>query len=421
MTNHDAREAPGRPWWLLGLTIALLTFFTDDYIIAGILPEVAEGLQVSEAAAGQLVTVFSLTMALATPVAAVVFARTSRRVLFPAALAVFVVANLAMAVTTTYAVAVLLRVVSAVAAASAMPAIFAAAADLSPDKERGRYLAVLSMAATAAMAFAVPLGVWIASQLSWHATFVAMAGLGALSLVLVAMTFRGAPTQPPTPLRVQLKILGQRRISLALVGGAVAIMGALTVVTYVAPYLEQTLGRGDMRPLAFLVFGIAATVGTLIGGWVSDSLGPNRTILLGLGAYIAVLLGFSAAWWMRPIGLVVFIPLVVLWGVFTYWSAPAIQVRLHQLAGPYTSQALALNSSLGAVGVAAGAALGGALLAVVPVGALPLAGAALSAVGLVLLWFAFRGLPAPTPEDIAAAEGASIAEDNPITDEKDGR
>ncbi|MBP2333553.1 MULTISPECIES: MFS transporter [Corynebacterium] len=402
-TGTTADERPA-PWWLLGLSLALLTFFTDDYIIAGILPEVADGLSVPEAAAGQLVTAFSLTMAVGTPIAAVLLARMSRRILFPAALAVFVLANLGMTVTTAFAVAMVLRVISAAAAAAVLPAIFAAAADLSPDSARGRYLAVLSMAVSGAVAFGVPLGVWIASALSWQATFAAMAGLGAVSAAVVAVTFPGAPVQPPTPIRKQLAVLAQWRISLALVGGALSIMGALTLVTYVAPFLSETLGRDDMRPLAFLVFGVAATLGTVAGGWSTDAKGPDRTIVTGLSIYIAVMAAFFVAWWARPVGLGWFLPLVVAWGVFTYWSSSAIQVRLHQLAGPYTTQALAMNSSLGAVGVAAGAGLGGVLVAAAPLGALPIAGAALSLAGLFVLLRAFAGVPEPVAGETDADE-----------------
>lgn len=387
--------ATGSSWWLAGPCLALLAFFIDDYIVAGLLPEVSAGLGVGEAAAGQLVTVFSLTMAVATPVAAVVFARTPRRRLLPAALGAFIAANAAMTLVDHYAAAVLLRVASAAAAAAAVPAIFAAVADLSPEQRRGRNLAVLSTAATVSIAVGVPCGTWLAARGGWHAAFAAMAALGAVALAVLALTLPAPPTQPATPLREQLAVLAGRRISLALLGAAVAIAGALTLVTYIAPYLEQTLGRADLRPALFAVFGICATAGTLLGGAVNDRIGPDRTIVTGLGAYILVLLGFAAAWWARPVGLPAFIPLVLAWGVFTHWSAPAIQVRLHQLAGPLATQALALNSSLGAVGVAAGAALGGLLLAIGPVGLLPVAGAVLAGIGLALLRAAFRGAPEP--------------------------
>lgn len=214
-----------------------------------------------------------------------VFARTPRRILFPAAMAVFVAANVAMAFTTSYGVAMALRIISAAAAASSMPAIFAAAADLSPEDRRGRNMSVLAMAAAGATAFGVPVGVWIASGWGWHATFLDMAAMGLLSGLLIMITFPGVETQPPTPLKEQFAVLAQRRISLAIVGGAVAIAGSLTLVTYVAPYLSETLGRDDMRSIAFLIFGIAATVGTFLGGWQSDARGPDRTIVTGMSLF----------------------------------------------------------------------------------------------------------------------------------------
>lgn len=410
MKANPPNRPPASAAWLPGLALALLTFFTDDYIISGILPEVARGLDVSEAAAGQLVTVFSLTLAIATPVAAVVFARTPRRILFPAAMAVFVAANVAMAFTTSYGVAVALRIISATAAASSMPAIFAAAADLSPEDRRGRTMSVLAMAAAVATAVGVPVGVWIASGWSWHATFLAMAAMGLLSGLLIMITFPGVETQPPTPLKEQFAVLAQRRISLAIVGGAVAIAGSLTLVTYVAPYLSETLGRDDMRSIAFLIFGIAATVGTFLGGWQSDARGPDRTIATGMSLFSVLMVLFFVAWLVRPASLLWFIPLVIAWGMVTYWSAPAIQVRLHQVAGPYSAQALAVNSSAGALGVAGGAALGGVIMSVAPVGVLALAGAVLGVIGLVLLLAAFSGVPEPDGSGDEAEDSADEAD-----------
>ncbi|WP_202818464.1 MFS transporter, partial [Streptomyces luteocolor] len=117
------------PVWLFALLGAAFVFYTDDYVIAGVLPEIARDLDVSEARAGQLVTVFSLTVALAAPVAGVALARVSRRRLFAVSFTVFVAANLAASMTPGFGTLVALRIVAALAAAAATPAVFAHAAE----------------------------------------------------------------------------------------------------------------------------------------------------------------------------------------------------------------------------------------------------------------------------------------------------
>ncbi|TCK24591.1 MFS transporter [Pseudonocardia endophytica] len=379
------------PWWLVGLFLAIFSFFTDDYIIAGILPDVAAGLDVSEPVAGQLVTVFSLTVAVATPVAGFVFARTDRRRLVLSAIALFVVANALAAVADGYAVLVGLRVLAALAAAAALPAIFAAAADLAPDDRRGRYLGSLSVAVTGAVAVGVPLGAWIAVTWSWNATFAFMAVAGVVALATVGATFPRVEAHPPTPFRDQVRVLASRQISAALVGGAAAVMGGILMITYLAPYLVALLGRDDVRAPVFAVFGVAATVGVFGGGWSVDRFGANRTLVGGMAAFIVLMAGLTLLGFAAPIPLLAFVPLVVVWGALAYWSATAVQVRLHALAGPMTAQALAMNSSLGTLGVAVGAAIGGVVLDMGAVLLLPLVTAVACATGLLLLLYAFRG------------------------------
>ncbi|GAA2243213.1 MFS transporter [Streptomyces amakusaensis] len=396
------------PMWLVALFLSIFTFYTDDHVIAGILPEVAEGLSVSEAVAGQLVTVFSLTIALVTPLAGLLLSHVARRAVVLSALAVFTAANLAATATDSYAVMVGLRVAAALAAAAATPLIFASTAELAPAERRGRYLSVLAIGVTGSIAFGVPLGSWIGTGLGWQATFGTMAGLGALSLVLVALFLPATEPTVPLPLRQQVRALSARPISLALTGGGVAIMGSIMLLTYLVPYLQSLLSAGDsVRGLVFAVLGVAGTVGVFAGGFATDRLGADRTIRLGLGAFTAVMLTLTALWWLRPVPTALFLPLVALWGALAYLSSPAVQTRLHQVAGELTAQALALNTSFGYLGIAIGGALGGVIVSQAGPGWLPVATAVTSLLALGLITLAFRQPPtAPVPQAADDQQGA---------------
>lgn len=387
----EGKRTAALPLWLPALFLSIFTFYTDDHVIAGILPEIAEGLSVSEGLAGQLVTVFSLTIAFATPVAGLVLYRAARRTVVLTALAVFSVANFLATAVDSYSVMVALRIAAALAAAAATPLIFASTAELAPDNRRGRYLSVLAIGVTGSIAFGVPLGSWIGTSLGWQATFGTMGGLGVVSMVLIALTLPPTAPKPPMPVREQLRALAARPISLALTGGGLAIMGSVMLLTYLVPYIQGLLSEGaDVRGLVFSVLGVAGTIGVFAGGWATDKLGADRTIRLGLGVFIVVMFALAALWLVRPVSLLVFIPIVAIWGATAYLSAPAVQARLHQVAGDLTPQALALNTSFGYLGIALGGALGGVLVSRVAAGWLPVATAITSALALVLITLAFR-------------------------------
>ncbi|MDF3319822.1 MFS transporter [Rhodococcus sp. C3V] len=386
------------PIWLIALFLTTLAFYTDDYVIAGILPELAEGLNVSEAAAGQLVTVFSLTIAVATPTAAVLLSGAPRKRLIVSALMMFSAANVAAMFTDHFAVMVVLRIIAALSAAVATPSIFVAAASLAPPEKRGRYLGFLAIGVTGSIAFGVPLGAWIGTVFSWHATFLFVAGLGVLAAVWVSVSLPTVAAPPTIAVIEQFRVLRSRSISFALAGTGLAIMGSMMLLTYLVPFVNELIGtETSTRTLLFSVTGIAGTVGVFAGGYATDKLGPNRTIALGMGVFVVVMCVLSAMWPFRPIPLLMFVPVVALWGVLAFWSSPAIQTRMFEVAGDVAAQAMAMNTSVSYLGIAVGGALGGLVLDNVGPGALPLVTAVTSIGALALLMIAFRSTSA-TPE-----------------------
>ncbi|MGW0480757.1 MFS transporter [Nonomuraea sp. NPDC003214] len=193
------------PGWLLALTFTAFAFATDDYVIAGVLPAISGGLGVSEAAGGQLVTAFSLAFALTAPVASVVTASWPRRRLITGALLLFVAANWASALVSSYPVLMGLRVLAAVAAAAVMPAAYAIAASLAPEGRQGRYLALVMGGLTGSLVLGVPIGTWVGGAFGWQATFVLGGLLGLAALVAVHRTLPDvrdlvlAATRPTKP------------------------------------------------------------------------------------------------------------------------------------------------------------------------------------------------------------------------------
>ena len=380
------------PGWLLALLAAAFVLYTDDYVIAGILPDISRDLQVSEGQTGQLVTVFSLTVALGAPVAAVVLVRLPRRLLFSGALLVFIAANGVAAVVPSFGALMVMRVVAAIAAASTTPALFAFAARHAPTGKTGRYLAVVSFGVTGSIAAGVPLGTWIGGTLGWRATFTAMSVGGALALIALLATLPRSSSRDELPrLSEQLSAVLQRPISLCLLANCSLMTGSMMVLTYLAPYLAQVTGADvGNRVLAFGLAGTAGLTGIWLGGAAVDRWGADRTLLFGISAIAATMVVLWLIWLCRPVPMPVVLLVTAIWGGMAFWNSPAIQARLSAIAGSSAGQALALNTSGTYVGISCGAALGGLALADLGAGALPLIAAAFACGAIILLAWARR-------------------------------
>ncbi|MER7113053.1 MFS transporter [Saccharomonospora azurea] len=381
------------PVWLLVLGVGALVFYTDDYVIAGVIPEIAADLAVSEAVAGQLVTAFSLTVAIASPVIAIGAARIRGRALLGTAAAVFTLANALAAGAPDYPTLVALRVLAALAAAAATPVLFGTAAALAPAERVGRYVAVVAFGVTGAIAVGVPVGTWIGGAFGWRTTFAFMAVAGLVFGVAARFILPspGTGVREALPVRQQLAILVRPAVSLGLAANLVLMLGSMMVLTYLAPYVDALADAGPgQRGVLFAVSGAAGMLGIWAGGVATDRWGPDRALIAGVAAFVAAMAALLALWPWRPVPVVLLVPVVAVWGGAAFWNSPAVQARLHLLAGPVATQALALNTSGTYLGVAAGGAIGGAVLGAGGLAQLPVVAAAAGIVALGLFVAARR-------------------------------
>lgn len=332
------------PGWLFGLLAAAFVLYTDDYVIAGILPELAGELGVTEGQAGQ-------------------------------------------------------GVLAALAAAGCTPALFAFAARHASEGRVGTYIAVVSLGVTGSIAAGVPVGTWIGGTFGWRATFAAMAIAGALVVIVVLSALprpEGAEEAPA--LGEQVRTLRQLPIVLGLLANCVLMTGSMMMLTYLAPYLAETTTDGvEGRAVAFSLAGIAGMAGIWLGGLATDRWGADRALLFGVSVIVAAMVALWALWASRPASLPLVLAVATVWGGMAFWNSPAIQARLHRLAGPVSGQALALNTSGTYLGVSLGAAGGGVILTGSGPGVLPLSAAGVAIAALLLLALARRATRVVAP------------------------
>lgn len=378
---------PRRPLWLLALTLAAFAVQTDDFIIVGVLPALAESVDSPESAVGQLVTVYSLTYALAAPVWALALAGVSRRRALCVALAVFTVANLAVLPVNSLSALTGLRVVAALAAAVVLPCALAEAATHAPPKHRGGYLATVMTGLTGAVLVGVPAGTWIGAHLGWRATFAFAGLLGFAALLLVHASLpRTARREEETPsVAALLRPLLTPVVSVILLITTFAVAGNLAFQTYLAPFLGALVGASSMTLAALLVCsGAGGLVGTQLAGRLVDRRGPLSTFTLACVVFCATMLALAALWTVRPVPVVAVAVLLACWSASAWAIPPSLQALLLARAGADTAaQSMAVLSSTVYVGAALGAGLGGVALTHSPV-VLPLSAVATTAAALGL-------------------------------------
>ncbi|HIW90316.1 MAG TPA: MFS transporter [Candidatus Corynebacterium avicola] len=356
------------PRWLFALLFAALILYTDDYVIAGILPELAGDLGVSEAQAGQLVTVFSLTLALSSPVAAVVLANVRRSTLFTITLTVFAVANLAAAAVSDFWALMVLRVIAALCAGASTPAVFAWTAAQAPPEKIGRYISIVALGVTGAIALGVPAGTLIAQAVSWRGSFVVLAVCALLAIVMIRSTMvSDVQGEESVPIGRQLRALGSAPVALTLGVNVVAMSGSMMAFTYFAPFLAGAVPDHELRAVTFALSGLGGIVGVWFGGVLTDRIGALRTIVVAL---LTLALGCAGSWLLWLVAPLESLPLIVVLvslgavqalGAFSL--SPALTARLATTAGDGSNAAIALNTSGTYLGVTIAGAVGGAVLA----------------------------------------------------------
>jgi predicted MFS family arabinose efflux permease len=349
---------------VLWLAVAAFAIGTEAFVIAGLLPVIASDLQISLAATGQLVTAYALTYAVGSPILAVTFNNLDRRTVLTLALCCFIAGNLVAVLAGSFAVLLAARMLMAVGAGLCMPTALAVAVAIASPERRGRAIALVTSGMTIATVLGVPLGTWIGNHYGWRATFILVAGLGAVALAgLLFGLPRGLPRNTAT-LGQRLAVARHSAVLRALLVTAFWAMGGFTVFTYLAIPLHN-LGLSPTEiSLALLIFGVAAAIGNMAGGTLADRIGPLPTATLGLATMMmaltlqSVTLKFAPPEYART----VLLSLIFFWGIGG-WAFYTGQVANLVHIEPHASMiALSLNASAMYLGFAAGGALGGIVL-----------------------------------------------------------
>lgn len=384
--GRGRRNAPPALVSILTLTLCAFSLTTAEFVIAGILPEVAADLSVSIPSAGHLVTAYAVGMIIGGPLLTLLTTTLPRKPLIVGLLAVFVAGNVLAAAAPGYSILLGARVISGFVVATFFAMAVVVATSLVPPSKQASAVAKVALGFNLAMILGAPIGTTIGQQFGWRATFLVIAGLATVALLLLVklVPVRGTPATGSAV--SELGVLKSRDLQLALAITAVGNAGVLMVFVYFAPLLTEIIGFSMQSvPGLLLVYGVGATLGNLAGGWLAD-----RALMPTLVSLLSALAGVLVLFWLGRESQMLAAAMVFIIGALAFAIIPGMQTRVLMTAGNAPTLGIALNASGYQIAAAFSAWLGGGIIDSGPgLGSVPLVGAGVTTLGGLLAWAAW--------------------------------
>ncbi|MEK5645341.1 MFS transporter [Paenibacillus rhizosphaerae] len=346
-------------WKIYILAIASFLVGTSEFVIAGILDMLAKDVGVSVAAAGQLITVYSLAYAIGTPILIALTAKIDRKKLMLSALGLFFIGNLITITSTGYGMLMGARIILAISTGVFMVVALTVAAKIAHPGKQGGSIATVLLGFNLALILGVPLGRVIAGSYDWKVIFTGIGVLSLLAMLVLLLAIPKSEGEAPVPIREQLALFKTPRISAALSISFFWIMGYTILYTYITPFLLTITGMSErMVSIGLFAFGLASLLGSQVGGYGADKWGIPRTMVGGLIFHSGILFLLAA---FAHYSMLV-LPLLMLWSFFAWSTGPVQQVYLIGMAPQASGIILSLNNSIVQLGMAVGAVIGGIIV-----------------------------------------------------------
>ncbi|WP_376739954.1 MFS transporter [Nocardia coubleae] len=362
LATSERLDAPRTSWHvpaMLALALGGFGIGTTEFVTMGLLPDIAAAFGISEPSAGHAVSAYALGVVVGAPLIAALCARVPRKKLLIVLMAAFTLGNAATVLAPTFGTLVAARFVSGLPHGAYFGVASLAAATLAPVGQRAKAVAAVMLGLSVANVVGVPGATWLGQHFGWRdayivVTFIGVATVAALWRYLPALSDMKI-TNPMT----ELGALRRPQVLLTLAVGAIGFGGMFAVYTYIATTMTDVAGMPiGAVPIVLALFGLGMIAGNIIGGILADR-GVDRSIFAAMIAMVVILAGFVLAA-HNPITAAVGAFLV---GASGAALAPGLQTRLMDVAADAQTLAAALNHAALNIANAAGAWLGGLVIA----------------------------------------------------------
>lgn len=346
------------PLALLALAIGAFGIGTTEFVVMGLMPQIAGSYGVSIPMAGLLVSGYAIGVMLGAPVMTALGNKISRKTMLMFLMGLFIVGNALSALAPTFGIMLAGRIIASLAHGAFFGIGAVVAADLVAPARKAAAIAIMFTGLTVANIVGVPAGTLIGQTISWRVTFAAVAGLGVIGLLGIAKLVPPMPRSQSANLRGEIAAFRNIQVVLAMAMTVLGFGGVFAAITYIAPMMTEVAGYSEGAVTWLLVlFGVGMFVGNLVGGKFADrNLMPM--LFVTLGGLSLVLLAFTVTAHNKVLAALT----IMLVGGLGFATVPPLQKRVLDQAHGAPTLASAVNIGAFNLGNALSAWLGGIVI-----------------------------------------------------------
>lgn len=326
-----------------------------ELIIGGILDLVANDLNVTIGHAGLLITIFSLTFAIAAPILLIFTEKVERKKLMLVSLFIFLLSNVLAIISINFFMLFTSRILSALSGSLLSVLCMTIAPTIVSKNHTGKAIGLVIMGTSASIVLGLPIGLSLGNLFGWRAPFMLIALLTLLSMLGVQKFLGHINAQPAVSIMTQIRTLKNRKILFAQLTMFFYLTGHLTVYAFLTPFVKDILGLSSTwTMIVYFIFGIAAVTGGGLGGNLSDKFGAKHIMIsvISIFAITLFILPLSPKW------LPLFFILLIIWGMMSWSITPALQTYLIKIAPETSAIQQSINNSALHFGIAFGSFIG---------------------------------------------------------------
>lgn len=369
------------PLSLMWLTIGAFAIGMTEFLVMGLLPNVATDLNVTIPQAGQIITGYALGVAFGAPILTILSHSIAKKKLLLLLMLIFILGNGLSMIAPSYIFLIAARIMTALAHGTFLGAGTLIATYLVPAHRKGSAVALVLAGLTIANIVGVPFGTLIGQEFGWRASFGVITVLGVIALMGIWKYIPIVRDQDHASILQQVRAVIKPQVLLTLIAGMFGCASLFALFTYISPVLQQISGFQEHSVTWILViFGVSVTIGNLIGGKLSDW----KTIpyLIGNYAILSIILAVLSVTLQNPIMAII---TLFIWGTAAFSLMPGIQLRTMTLASEAPMLVATSNHSFLNLGNAFGAFIGGVVIKASGLEALPWLASAFAAFGFIFI------------------------------------
>ncbi|MEZ8359351.1 MFS transporter [Vibrio splendidus] len=377
-TTHK-EKIPFQVWIL---TLAAFAIGTAEFVIAGILPQIATSLSITEGQAGYLISAYALAIVIGGPILTIYLARFNKKMVLIGLMALFIIGNVLSALAPSYPLLLASRVIAGLVQGPFYGIGAVVATNLVSEKMAGRAVGQMFAGLTLANVLGVPAGTWVSLQFGWHTTFFTVAALGTIAMLTILTSIKSTGHSEAKDIKTQLLAFKNPMLLISLAITVFAWSGFMTLYGYLAPIAMHITGYSQESVTWILVIvGVGLIIGNTLGGRSSDKNLGKASMFWAIAMIISLVV----------VGLVVdnkilFVAAAFVFGIASFANVPAMQLRVMNHGGEGQELAATANISAFNLANAFGGFLGGMVLdSQLGAGMIPFAAVVVPIVGLFLI------------------------------------